>query len=365
MEERGKRPSRPKAATQRPAPVPAAARTTEPSPSAAEVAAMHPLAAAAATLRLPIVLTEGHAADARVLLANARFEQLSGFPAAEVVGRSLRSMLARKGDTALDECLAAAEDPAPPHPHECCFRHKDGTNFWAALAVTPLPVEQGGPVRHLIALHDMTAHRKETNRLRLLLAELNHRTQNMFSAVLELIRHSLRGKAAAALVDTLTGRILAFSRAQTLLREEADDRITLRQVLALVLQPPTVPKELATRVELEGEDVPLATNAALTTAMALHELAVNAVRHGALSGDAGVVRIHWTVRSPPRGGELALRWQESGGPRMKPLYDKGFGMRLIEGGVQHGLGGTARMSLEATGLVCDITLPLRQDGRNS
>lgn len=361
MDERGKRPSRLKAPLAR-----AAARPASSTPAATMPADVLPsVVTAAAALRLPLILAEGPAASASIVFANPGFERMCGFSAAELAGRSLRSLLAHKADTLLDEGLAAAGTPRPGRDPECGFRHKDGTTFWATLAITPVESAPDGAVRHLLALHDVTAHRQETNRLRLLLAELNHRTQNMFSAVLELVRHSLRGKAPAALVDTLTGRILAFSRAQNLLRDEVDEHITLRQVLAVVLQPPTIEKDLAARVVLEGEDVRLATNAALTTAMALHELAVNAVRHGALSGDAGMVRITWSVRTPPRGGQLSLRWEETGGPRMKPLYDKGFGMRLIEGGVQHGLGGTARLSLEAAGLICDISLPLRQDGRAS
>jgi len=360
MEERGKRPSRQKPATPRPN---SPFVSSCPPPLAAPDGGLALLLGVTANLPLALLLTEGQGADARILMANPRFEQLSGFPAAEVAGRGLHSLLAHKGDIALEEGLARAEAPAPGHDPECCFRHKDGTTFWAALAINPLRDGPGGPVRHLIALQDITPHRQEADRLRMLLAELNHRTQNMFSAVLEFVRHSLRGKAPSVVVDTLTGRILAFSRAQSLLRDELDEGITLRQVLAVVLQPPSIPKELLARVVLEGEDLRLATNAALTTAMALHELAVNAVRHGALSDDGGAVRIQWQVRPAPRGGQLSLRWQENGGPRMKPLYDKGFGMRLIEGGVQHGLGGTARLSLEAAGLVCDITLPLRPDGR--
>jgi PAS domain S-box-containing protein len=359
MDERGKRPGRPKP------PVPRASSSrAAPSPTMPGEA-LPSVVLAAAALRLPLVLTKGPAAAASIVFANPGFERMCGFPATELAGRSLRSLLAHKADTLLEEGLAAADMPEPSRDPECCFRHKDGTTFWATLTITPVEPAADGAPRHLLTLHDITTHRQEANRLRLLLAELNHRTQNMFSAVLELVRHSLRGKVPAALVDTLAGRILAFSRAQNLLRDEADENITLRQVLALVLQPPTIEKDLAARVVLEGDDVRLATNAALTTAMALHELAVNAVRHGALSEDAGMVHIRWSVRTPPRGGQLSLRWEESGGPRMKPLYDKGFGMRLIEGGVQHGLGGTAKLSLEASGLICDITLPLRQDGRTS
>ncbi len=299
-------------------------------------------------LRLPVVVLQG-GAGASILFANAAFGALSGFTPAELEGRALCGLLGRKGDTSLEEGLTLADTGMPGGPTEYCFRRKDGTTFWAALSITSLPGAEGTPGHRVLAMHDVTSQHQDMDRMRLLLVEMNHRTQNMFSAV----------------VETLTGRVLAFSRAQAMLRDEMDGHITLRQVLGVALQPPTIPRDLSERLVLEGEDVRLPTNVALTTAMALHELAVNAVRHGALSGDDGVVRIQWSVRSPPRGGVLALRWREAGGPRMKPLYEKGFGMRLIEGGVQHGLGGTATLSLEATGLVCDITLPLRVDGRTS
>lgn len=325
-----------------------------------------PLPGVVVDLRIAMALIDAARPEAPIRFANPALTALSGYTAEELLGRGLASLLARKGDTALEEGLSAAALAAmPARAAECCFRRKDGTTFWAALVATPLRDGHDGPLRYLLTLQDITPQRQENDRLRLLLGELNHRTQNMFSAVLELIRHSLRGKAPSALMDTLTGRILAFARAHSLLREEAGDRIPLRQVLELVLQPPTVPKPWRARVALEGESVSLPANVALTAAMALHELAVNAGRHGALSTDDGLVRIQWTVRTPPRGGQLALRWEESGGPPMKPFYEKGFGMRLIEGGVQHGLGGTSRLSLEAKGLVCEITLPLRQDGRTA
>lgn len=344
MQERGKRQGRP------PAPTPC------PTPDL--------LRAATEGLRLPVVVLQG-GAGASILFANAAFGALSGFTPAELEGRALYDLLGRKGDTSLEEGLTLADTGMPGGPAEYCFRRKDGTTFWAALSITTQPGAEDTPGHRVLAMHDVTSQRQEVDRMRLLLVELNHRTQNMFSAVLEMIRHSLRGKAPGVVVETLTGRVLAFSRAHNMLRDEMDGHITLRQVLGVVLQAPTIPRDLSERVVLDGEDVRLPTNVALTTAMALHELAVNAVRHGALSGDDGVVHIQWTVRSPPRGGLLALRWQEAGGPRMKPLYDKGFGMRLIEGGVQHGLGGTAKLSLEAAGLVCDISLPLRADGRTS
>lgn len=322
------------------------------------------LRAATEGLRLPVVVLEGGAGGS-ILFANTAFGALTGFAPEELQGRGLCGLLGRKGDTSLDEGLTLADTGMSGGPTEHCFRRKDGSTFWAALSITPMPGPEGMPGHHVLAMQDVTPLRQEVDRMRLLLVELNHRTQNMFSAVLEMIRHSLRGKAPGVLVETLTGRVLAFSRAQAMLRDEMDGHITLRQVLGVALQPPTIPRELSHRLVLEGEDVRLPTKVALTTAMALHELAVNAIRHGALSGDDGVVSIRWTVRSPPRGGLLALRWQEAGGPRMKPLYDKGFGLRLIEGGVRHGLGGTATLSLEATGLVCDITLPLRAEGRMS
>jgi two-component sensor histidine kinase len=96
---------------------------------------------------------------------------------------------------------------------------------------------------------------------------------------------------------------------------------------------------------------------ALALAMALQELATNAVKHGALSNALGEIRLTWNVDhdEPAR---LHLRWEESGGPLIQAPTRRGFGSRLIERSLAHDLGGTARIAFPSTGVVCIVDAPL-------
>jgi two-component sensor histidine kinase len=99
--------------------------------------------------------------------------------------------------------------------------------------------------------------------------------------------------------------------------------------------------------------------------MVFHELATNAAKHGALSNDAsGKVEIAWQVESTPQGDRMRLRWQESGGPPVPPPGRKGFGSRLIEGGLAQDLDGEVHLDYDPGGVVCQIIMPIqRQVGR--
>jgi two-component sensor histidine kinase len=96
--------------------------------------------------------------------------------------------------------------------------------------------------------------------------------------------------------------------------------------------------------------------------MLFHELATNAAKHGALSnGAAGKIDIAWQTEPTPQGDRMRLRWQESGGPAVTPPGRKGFGSRLIEGGLAQDLGGEVRLDYEPAGVVCQIHMPVRRE----
>ena len=99
-------------------------------------------------------------------------------------------------------------------------------------------------------------------------------------------------------------------------------------------------------------------NTALTLAMVFHELATNAMKHGALSiDDAGRIEIAWQVEPTSEGDRMRLRWLESGGPPVTPPSRKGFGSRLIARGLAKELDGEVRLDYEPAGMVCEIIMP--------
>jgi two-component sensor histidine kinase len=217
-------------------------------------------------------------------------------------------------------------------------------------------------VQHFASFVDLSKHKQEEDRLRFLLAELNHRTQNTLATVQAIAVQTLRGAANKDVVDAFEGRILALSKAHSLLGSKHWEAVSLRDVIDQILQPFGLNDRWVTRFSVEGDDVRLRPKAALTFAMLLHELATNAAKHGALSnGAAGKVDIAWRAEPNPQGDRMRLRWQESGGPPVRPPGRKGFGSRLIEHGVAQDLGGEVRLDYEPPGVVCQIIMPVRPE----
>jgi two-component sensor histidine kinase len=97
---------------------------------------------------------------------------------------------------------------------------------------------------------------------------------------------------------------------------------------------------------------------ALAFAMALHELATNAVKYGALSGAEGQVHIAWSVRRSGPECRLHLSWTESGGPAVEPPTRRGFGTRLIERSLAQDLDGEAKIQFAPAGVICTVDAPL-------
>jgi two-component sensor histidine kinase len=118
-------------------------------------------------------------------------------------------------------------------------------------------------------------------------------------------------------------------------------------------------------VVLDGPRVAVPAHAAQPLAMAVHELATNAVKYGALSVPSGRVTACWRLKGG-RASTLHLRWAETGGPPITaPPSRGGFGSRVLEGTVRRQLGGTVSLVWEQAGLVCDIGIPLHHQAAAS
>jgi len=205
---------------------------------------------------------------------------------------------------------------------------------------------------------------QEKEHLRFLLAELNHRTQNTLATVQAIAVQTLRGSADKEVVDAFEGRILALSKAHSLLGSKHWQAVGLNEIIDRILQPFGLNDRRVAHFSIKGDDVRLQPKSALTLAMVFHELATNAAKYGALSNDAaGKIEIVWQVEPTPQGDRMRLRWQESGGPPVKPPGRKGFGSRLIEGGLAQDLDGEVHLDYKPAGLICQIIMPVpRQVG---
>jgi two-component sensor histidine kinase len=152
---------------------------------------------------------------------------------------------------------------------------------------------------------------------------------------------------------TFEGRLLALAVAHDVLTREHWEGANLREIVAEALAP--YAQEGRGRFDIKGPDLRLPPRMALAIAMALHELATNAVKYGAFWVASGQVRIEWMVCGARN---FILRWTEKGGPKVTPPTRRGFGTRLIERSLAMELGGEVRLTFEPTGVVCVVEAPL-------
>jgi PAS domain S-box-containing protein len=319
-----------------------------------------PFVVAAETTRMAMVFTDAKEANHPLIFANDSFLSLAGYDREEVLGQSFDFLMGHPTDPEELARVEAAFAGSSESEFEICFRRQAGSMLWAAVFISPILDKTGDVVQHFASFVDLSEHKQEEDRLRFLLGELNHRTQNTLATVQAIAVQTLRGAANKEVVDAFEGRILALSKAHSLLGRKHWETVSLCDVIDQILQPFGLNDRRAIRFSVAGDDFRLQPKAALTLAMVFHELATNAVKHGALSnGAAGKIDIVWHAEPPPQSDRMRLRWQESGGPPVVPPGRKGFGSRLIEGGLAQDLAGEVHLDYEPLGVVCQIIMPVR------
>ena len=148
----------------------------------------------------------------------------------------------------------------------------------------------------------------------------------------------------------------AMTRAHSMLLDEEWRGADLKALVELALQPYRVDAPGA--IEVEGPSLRLTAHQGLGLSLILHELGTNAAKFGALSREGARVHVSWRVESGDRGRRVSLRWQERGGPRVKPPREKSFGTRLIERGLASELAGEVKIDFALDGVECVADVPL-------
>jgi two-component sensor histidine kinase/CHASE1-domain containing sensor protein len=185
--------------------------------------------------------------------------------------------------------------------------------------------------------------------------ELNHRVKNTLANVLSII--ALTRRRATGLeqfAESLTGRIMALSATHDILTSLSWEPAPLRAVIAAELAPYTEGRDHV--ISVHGPEVSLAPNDALSLGLAVHELATNASKYGALSVLSGQVAVNWEMITP----DLArVIWQENGGPPVPQQRRRGFGTDLVEKIVAHELGHSVDLRFDPEGVRCTLVVPVR------
>ncbi len=186
--------------------------------------------------------------------------------------------------------------------------------------------------------------------------ELNHRVKNTLANVLSIVALTRRRTSDLdTFADSLDGRIRALSATHDLLTQSDWGTTPIRALVEAEMAPYARNEDAI--LELSGPDVELAPNDALSLGLAVHELATNAAKYGALSRSGGKVSVTWKKLND----DLArLTWRETGGPTVAQDRKSGFGTNLIEKIVAHELRNPVDLNFDPSGVVCKITVPLRK-----
>ncbi len=198
------------------------------------------------------------------------------------------------------------------------------------------------------ALRRSFAEKAESQRhQQILIGELNHRVKNTLSIVQSLAHQTFRGSASPQnAIASFEARLQALAAAHNLLTKQRWESASMGEIVRTTLAPFCSSE----RCRIEGPDLKVAPQTAVTLALALHELATNASKYGALSVDDGRIDVSWSDER----SQFSLVWQETGGPPVKAPTSDGFGMRLIKRSLAAELHGTVAIDFDESGLRCRI-----------
>ncbi|MDB5457639.1 MAG: histidine kinase, partial [Caulobacter sp.] len=276
----------------------------------------------------------------RVLTWSDRCKAMFGLPVDAAV--TLDDFLAglHDGDLqAVMESFGRAIDPESRADYEVEYRTAaphDGGERWIAAKGRALFDASGRALRAVGTTVNITDRKRAELHLRLMVNELNHRVKNSLATIQAIAAQTFRdAHSLPDAQDAFTSRIIALAEAHDVLTREnwesADIQEVARRTAGL--------HGGEDRFDLTGPSIRLSPRTALSLSMALHELATNALKYGALSVPAGRVAIDWSVTRDAAGARLSLVWSEHGGPPVTPPTRKGFGSRLVERGLAAELAG--------------------------
>jgi len=235
---------------------------------------------------------------------------------------------------------------------------KGNARYWE-VQVSPIFGEDGKPSQILSISRDITELAEFQEQQKLLTAELQHRIKNSLAMVAAIANQTIRGDDMEAAREAFTARLITLSRAHDILVQTSWISAPIKDVIEGALAPHRPSQD---RIDVNGPEMLLPPKPALAIALAIHELATNAAKYGALSNNEGTVSILWKTNANGPDSSFHFEWVEKGGPRVvEPEQSKrGFGTRLIERLLKNDFGGEVTMDFKRDGFVCTLNAPLEK-----
>jgi PAS domain S-box-containing protein len=277
---------------------------------------------------------------------NRAAEQLYGYSAQEILGRNadILSPPEQDGRTILKHARVLEEKLSP---HETVRISKSGQLIDVAISVAPLANADGDLEGFSVIARDITERKRAQDHIQFLLREATHRSKNLLAIIQAIAAQTAR---SAGTIEQFEGRFFqrlqAIALCHDLLVSEDWQRANLADLVRGQLSPFVEP---GLRLKLEGPNVFLTSEAAQHIGLALHELATNAMKYGALSVPTGNVNVTWALENDGVDRRLHLRWREYNGPRVTPPSHSGFGSLVIDRLISESLDGAVAIDFRAEG----------------
>jgi PAS domain S-box-containing protein len=276
-------------------------------------------------------------------------ERVFGYSASEAIGQPITLVIPQDRQSEEREILTRIRRGERVDHFETIRQRKSGGLIVVSLTVSPVKDANGKIVGASKIARDITEQKKNQELIVTLAREAEHRSKNLLANAMATVNLS-QSSSPEGLKEVIAGRIQALANVCSLF---AETRWIGAEVSAIATQE-LAPYSDGKRTFTDGPQTLLAPDAAQALAVALHELATNAAKYGALSKPDGHVRLEW---SQAVGGPLRLHWRETGGPVAQEPTRTGFGTRIVKQMIAQQKG-KVRFDWRKDGLVCEITLPM-------
>jgi PAS domain S-box-containing protein len=300
-----------------------------------------------------MLMTDG---AGRIVMANANAEKLFGYTREELQGKPIELLVPDRFKATHPAYREGYRERPTARPmgdgRDLFALRKDGTELPVEIGLSPIETPTG-PMA-IAAVVDISGRKRADAQRELLLAELNHRVKNTLAVVQAIAHQTFKGVGSEEARRAFHGRLSALAVAHNLLTRANWESASLERLVTDALH---VDGRNGQRVTLAGPRVLLQPKQALAVALALHELFINAMKHGALSRDTGSITVGWQRDDGPE-PRLRMVWREAGGPEVSAPTHRGFGSFLIERALAEDLNGRVVTEYAADGLVCTIEAPL-------
>jgi PAS domain S-box-containing protein len=292
------------------------------------------------------------ATDGKMLRFNEAMSRIVGWPADELLTKSFQEIICPDDLTAEDAPLEQLrEGKIDSHATDRRFQRKDGTIGWIRRTVSCVRKGDRSVDYFVTVIEDISARKRAEEQVHLLMREADHRVKNLLGLVQAIARQTTAG-SVEDFIGRFTERLQALAAHQDLLGRDQRRGTDLEDLVRAQLA--HFADLVGSRITMHGPKLHLNATAAQTIGLALHELATNAGKYGALRTDGGRVDVSWQSE----GDVFTISWTERDGPPVQPPKHRGFGSTVIESMAKLATDGEVQLDYASSGLVWRLRCPI-------